>query len=215
MKDHKALYNSDCRFCNHLKGKGVNRPIDMPWLQSEDFAAFISQGSFIEGWTIIVPKKHSLNMSEYYGQSSFRLFLSKVKGILEEQFDRCVLFEHGPLLHNSLTGCGTDHAHVHLVPTSVDIKEEVNAYDSNLIWSEHSLENSWYANQEYLLFSDDDTNGFMKANYCEIKSPRSQFFRKVLANSMGIPELFDYKRDPMLEIGVRSLEKLFAVKSIA
>lgn len=40
--------------------------------------------------------------------------------------------------------------------------------------------------------------------------PISQFFRRVIASRVGLGELFDYKRYPMMEIGLSSLARLSA-----
>lgn len=195
-KNHQA---HDCRFCQYISGIGVTRYIDSPWMENADFAAFISQGAFIDGWTIIVPKKHKINMSSEFSNSSFWNFISEVKEKLEMIYGKTVLFEHGPASFSSIVGCGTDHAHVHLVPTTVDFHKEVLNFSGETTWKKIKTSTIEDTQSEYLFFSQKSQDNFNTGYYAKLKNPTSQFFRKVLAGCLGIPHLYNYKIDPFLE----------------
>ena len=59
-----------CRFCDIINGKYHFEEIDEPFASNEDFIAIASIGALIEGWSLIIPKKHQLSMSNLYGSSN-------------------------------------------------------------------------------------------------------------------------------------------------
>lgn len=204
MKDLSTA--TDCRFCGYIRGENVDREIDNPWYSDGSFSAFISQGAFIKGWTVIVPHEHMLNMSTYYDKQEFWAFVAIVKDKLENLFGPTVMFEHGAIETGSLTGCGTDHAHIHLVPIELDFLSVVQNFSPNQNWQKLSLRNLGAQSREYLLFSDSPASLFEKCFFAKVEEPISQFFRKVLARHLEIPHLYDYKTDDMLELCNQSLD---------
>ena len=105
-----------CRFCgisDRMHGENFNLPI----AESEHFFAMASIGSFVPGWTLVCPKRHYLNLADFYETAEFVEFSSRVGSAVVQAYGAPVVaFEHGCRHAGSLTGCGTDHAHLHLVP---------------------------------------------------------------------------------------------------
>lgn len=200
--------SSNCRFCEYLSGNNTHRDIDKPWFETDKYAAFVSQGAFIPGWTIIVPKTHTYNMSSHYGSKDFIEFCTNVSKRLETVFGKTIMFEHGPLATNSPVGCGTDHAHIHMVSISIDILHEVNTFSPLIKWESVDLTNPFNAKREYLLFSQNFITSAEMSYLSYVDEPVSQYFRKVLANQIGLPELYNYRIDPMFEEASRSLKQL-------
>jgi hypothetical protein len=53
----------------------------------------------------------------------------RTRALLETQYDKPVVaFEHGPSTEKHGTGCGVDHAHLHLVPTDCDLLASVRPF---------------------------------------------------------------------------------------
>lgn len=165
--------------------------------QTKNFFVVPSLGSLIPGWLLIVPKKYYLNFSLIPKEelSDLNLLIEKIKNDSKEFFgERFVLFEHGPQGERSKVGCGVDYAHLHFVPTSINLMEGLKILDFNFKWEEvNSLQElSFLKNTqlEYLFLEDQDHKSFISFN----RSIPSQLFRKVIANYLGIPEKYDWKK---------------------
>lgn len=184
----------ECRFCNILKGNGKYGNIDTPMCVKDKFFALASIGALVPGWTLIIPKEHVYNMGKFYGDSSFCDFVDEIANVLKlETNERIVFFEHGANHCDSLTGCGTNHAHLHLIPYDKSIVELASKHKKWIKCNCSDID-SITKGREYLLCGDYQ-NGFSSSDcYVSIvEIPESQFFRKIIANDLGIPEEYDYK----------------------
>lgn len=185
-----------CRFCDISNNKvdGIeNRPI----IKNDDYYAIPSIGALVEGWILIVPRKHSCSMKDLYADDNFRMFVNQVLSKVWTFYDsKVIAFEHGPNKMSSKTSCGTDHAHLHIVPYENSLIEDIHS--SGLTWVKcRSSQISTYAKEnEYLFYSELDKNGYWSdpVGYLHIlEKPISQFFRKIIANQLNCIDKYDYK----------------------
>jgi ATP adenylyltransferase len=122
--DQSVLSRPQCRFCSALTlGPGARPFSEVPILETDRFVVWPSLGGFIEGWVLILPKEHVLSVA-----ACPREWLDELRGLaatvvrrVESAYGEAAIFEHGPVARATLTGCGIDHAHLHVVPTSVDL----------------------------------------------------------------------------------------------
>lgn len=190
-----------CRFCNIINREYTFNEIDEPILENEDFFSITSIGSIIEGWLLVIPKKHDISMRNYYETNELKSFINKILPIMQKQYGRVIAFEHGTNAIGSPTGCGTDHAHLHLVafPDSLEAK----LLNSNLIWVKCLSSNikELVGDKEYLFYTDigreewDNPTGYLTI----LEYPVSQFFRKLLADYYGKLDMSDYKNYPFID----------------
>jgi len=202
----------DCRFCGISKGYYKYLGVDEPIYSNQEFFAIASIGPLVEGWTLIVPKKHHLSMKECYKMDSIDDAIHAVLPTLREQYgDSIVAFEHGANSNNSTTACGTAHAHLHLVPLSASLMPLLES--SALMWTVSQPQEvaSKVGDSEYLFYSDlsgcgrwADTVGILH----KLESPTSQFFRRVIAQQCGKEGYADYKRYPFLDVAIRTRNAL-------
>lgn len=200
----------ECRFCEFLTPLSKQAPVDTPWLVGDSYAAFVSIGALVPGWSLIVPKAHKINLSEDYSRADFWSFVNSAAKILKDQYSDFSIFEHGAFDFGSQTSCGTGHAHLHMVPLSFPLLSEALAYDKNLKWEDCLISEIFEKSQksEYLYVADDYQGEHTVGKICILTSETSQFFRKVIANKLGIPGSYDYKKSPMLDITRNSFEAL-------
>lgn len=188
MKPH------ECKFCNIASSDHeLLNDIDRPIYEDDSFYAICSIGGFISGWTLIFPKQHTYNLSEYYSESYFIDFVEIVKKNIEREYGKCVVFEHGSLVEG-LTSCGVNHAHLHIVPFE-DSLEKLVQDDENFLWEkadENDLCNIG-KNSEYLFCSDSFSKQNRTGLLTKLPNPQSQYFRKILANFYGIADSYSYK----------------------
>lgn len=212
-------HSSSCNICNLLTKGHVGAGVDRPWLSTEDYSAVISIGALVPGWTLLAPKRHAVNMQASYKDQKFWEFAREAAVHLSARYGSVVAFEHGPNASNSLTGCGTGHAHLHLVPLNFPLAEYSRNFDLSKQWAVSSFDEIAQKSRggEYLFVADkfeaDASTGFLSI----ISSPISQFFRKVIASNLGMSEFSDYRRYPMLDIvesSTLTLESSVAEQSI-
>jgi diadenosine tetraphosphate (Ap4A) HIT family hydrolase len=174
-------------------------PYDQPLVETSNFFVIPSIGALVPGWLLICPKTHATNMSAFYRSPELAELRRSLTRMLANQFDAPVrAFEHGAFRAGSRTGCGVDHAHLHLVPLSSPLHKEVVASDSSLDWiSTDSAEVCALAsNEEYLFFSDHAEEAELVGSIALLDQPRSQFFRRIIAAQIGKQDEFNYRTNP-------------------
>lgn len=197
MKPHKA-----CRFCNIVGGKYLYEGIDEPFASNNGFIAVASIGAMVEGWSLVIPKEHQLSLRNVYGNPGFEDFMGIVFPSLSHLYGPLIAFEHGSNKEGSITACGTDHAHLHLVPFRESLTPELQ--NSGMQWVQcHPSEILLRAGKsEYLFYCElESVKGWLNPiGYLHVlERPISQFFRHLIAQRNGHSEISDYRRFPHLD----------------
>lgn len=200
---------SACRFCRIGARKGIAGH-DQIVHESDDYFAIASIGGFVEGWTLICPKSHILNLSSEYKKPKFMAFAYEVDALVARSYGRTVVFEHGVRAQGSLTGCGTDHAHLHLVPMRHDFVSHVISYDPKRSWEKTSISEieEYAAESEYLLMANSLLDLTENALLSQVEIPMSQFFRKALASQLNLNALSNYREHPLEKNAILTFEKI-------
>lgn len=193
---------NNCRFCNIVVGKYQYAEIDQPFASNDAFIAIASIGALIEGWSLIIPKEHQLSMRNVYDKPKFTDFVGTVIPLLVKQYGSLIAFEHGSNKEGSITACGTDHAHLHLVPYCKSLFSDLQSSGLRWIQCQASEIAPRVGNSEYLFYSKlgvkkawNDPVGYLHV----LKRPISQFFRQLIAARTGHAETSDYRRFPYLD----------------
>ena len=187
----------NCRFCGILQGQKKYGDIDTPILDAEDYFSLVSVGAFVYGWLLIIPKEHVYNMKAYYTDETFWSYIESALRYMRDRLrtdKQILLFEHGANTCDSLTGCGTNHAHIHLVPYGKSVLKKIQC-GKEWIKTSWSQVPSIVGDREYLLYCDNESgNPKDSAVYVHlVVEPESQYFRKILADDMGMEGQFSYK----------------------
>lgn len=201
-----------CHFCDIFSDGPVKQGIDHPWLEGSKYAAIVSVGALVPGWSLLSPIAHATNMSSCFNDLGFWSFASKAENILRNRYGKVCVFEHGAQFSGSQTGCGTDHAHLHMVPLGFSLSQEAIRFDPALVWkpcliSEISICTD---GREYLFVADDFRGQETIGLLCILETPISQYFRRVIATRNGMSDFFNYRLFPMLEIAEASAAQLHA-----
>ena len=196
-----------CCFCDVNNGKFKYPNIDVPFALDDTFFAVASIGALIEGWSLVIPKKHCVSLKHIYGDPKLKDFINKFLPELTNHYGKVIAFEHGANMEGSLTGCGTNHAHLHLVPLAETLLPEIKK--SGLLWEpcQASQIASKTRTNEYLFYADleksdswEDPMGHIHV----LQTSQSQFFRKLIAQKLGVPSSFDYKDFPHLAVAAKT-----------
>ena len=172
---------------------------DTPIFESRAFVALPTVGALVEGWLLVVPRIPALSFARLSPAQLSELggFLDEIVPAIESAYGPVSVFEHGPAITNSSVGCGVDYAHLHLVPTRCDLLGGARKIAPNVRWDQIKS-----FNEIQHCASLADGYWFLKQNYrsdlcylgrCEYGNPTSQLFRRVIANYLGRPSVFDWK----------------------
>jgi len=206
--------HGSCRFCKILKSadQSVHDAVDLPWMQDSRYAAIVSIGALVPGWSLVCPRAHQLNLSSHFERADFWEFCSRAEGQLASRFGHVRVFEHGAQFEQSATGCGTDHAHLHLVPLDFGLCEAVLQSPGDLSWTRCRLSDvrRLAAGREYLFAADKLDGSETQGILAFPPVPTSQFFRRVIADRLGMSAMYDYKRFPMTDVAAESARVLMA-----
>jgi ATP adenylyltransferase len=187
---------------------------DTPIFESRSFVALPTVGALVEGWLLVVPRVAELSLARLSTSliSELGEFLEGIVPALESAYGPVSVFEHGPAISNSSVGCGVDYAHLHLVPTRFDLLAGARKVAPNIRWDQFVS-----FDEIHKCASLVDGYWFLKQNYrsnscylgtCEYGPPTSQLFRKVIANYLGRPSLFDWKIAPGESMIAATVENL-------
>lgn len=189
-----------CRFCGFLGAQDRDEPSawDRPIWESDNFVAIPSLGPIVEGWLLVVPREHVVCLGALDEDLFTELidFKNQVRGRLENRYGSVAQFEHGPAKEGLEVGCTVDHAHLHLVPTEVDLASGASEELAELRWlpavSMHALKTCHEAGKSYLMV-EQPPRVLRIATHDELPS---QLFRKVLAKAEGCPDKYDWRVHP-------------------
>lgn len=187
---------SRCALCQ----KGINHTDNQqPWdhilHESDHFFVYPTLGSLVPGWVLIAPKSHFICMGALDNSllAELHQVLSLTRRAVAAKFGPVVTFEHGPAGAGQLTGCGVDHAHIHVVPFADDILRcAKSVYPGQFTWAPVSglakLQEAYAKGRPYLYVEQQG-----QAYLAESQAIPSQLFRRVIANEIWCPELFNWR----------------------
>lgn len=191
-----------CRFCNITCGEYHYKGIDEPFASNEEFIAIASIGALVKGWTLIIPKTHQFSLRNNYNRPLFNDILHTVIPLLVKRYGTLISFEHGANREGSITSCGTDHAHLHIVPFGESLLPDLKNYSLQWLRCRANEIASICEGSEYLFYCDLDEKKIWKntVGYLHIlNKPISQFFRVIIARRKGVVDMADYKQFPQLD----------------
>jgi ATP adenylyltransferase len=195
---------SNCVFCNLTSNYLAGSDPDMLWdkvlHETPEFVVVPSKGAMIEGWLLIISKRHYLSVGAmpYLVRKELEYLSKDLCHVLSNLYCRPSIFEHGPSLTGSYVGCGIDQAHLHIVPINFDLTLAIESLSAQhgLNWNcnvgntYEGLSLASSSKKPYLYYCDWRGN----SQYCTSENIPSQFFRKAIASHIGAPNIYDYKK---------------------
>jgi diadenosine tetraphosphate (Ap4A) HIT family hydrolase len=201
--------NGQCQFCAIAEGRGTNG-VDEILQESENFVAVASVGSLTPGWMLIVPKSHQLSLAGSPAMEEFEAFSSDVAERISALFAGAPVraFEHGANREGSPVGCGVNHAHLHLLPSTQSLIPFFPNASMSLRWetSRFSDVAGRACGREYLYYCEHALDPVALGQIAVVQTPMSQFFRRAVASSIGQDAQFDYHAYPCLSNVERTIK---------
>lgn len=203
-----------CRYCENILSISPGREPevhDCVLCESENFVVVPTLGSLVEGWVLIITKKHLIRIASLQDDHLEELdCLSKrVCHEIMDCYGPVAIFEHGPSRPMQAVGCGVDHAHLHIVPTHSElIRGLPSITDQDFEWVEvdgvSGLRSYRDSNKEYLYVEQPVGTACVTTS----QGFGSQLFRRVIAHHIGEPCHYDWKSWEGAENVIRTVKRL-------
>lgn len=193
---------------NFLEETFYNKPL----FETEHFTVIPSLGSLVEGWIMIVPKKHYISFGAIQNPllyDELNELVKKLGEIIKSIYGDFVLFEHGPIAKETLVGCGVDYAHLHVVPVNINLLEKSKPFlNKEILWSRvlgiDDASEYYRKGIPYLFVRDADESSFIGTS----EELPSQLFRKTIAKHIGVEEMYDWKKHPFTDNINKTIQSL-------
>ncbi len=188
--------------------------------ETKNFAVIAGMGQLVEGYILILSKKHFNSMayisSDLLGELSE--LSEKIRFCIETEYATPLIFEHGSVLEVEVGkspaqggGMCIDHAHFHYIPLA-DSRPIITSLKSEFSWHSISelsdLEIQARNHQPYIFVQASDLERLVfKAD-----SPPSQYMRRLIAQHLGIADKWNWATHPepeKLALTVNRLKKYF------
>jgi ATP adenylyltransferase len=199
-----------CCLCSNLSSAASPEAWDKPIFESDNFVALPSLGSLVEGWLLLVPKKHYISMGALPLSlvAEMKEMKARVALCVKAQYGEVCVFEHGPAVASRKVGCSVDHAHLHIVPAGFDIGKAARRFmPSDAEWVEATWTECREAHRtakDYLYLEQPLGRGRI-ATHSDFGS---QVFRKVIASEIGRFDDFNWREHLELETVTKTISVL-------
>ncbi len=215
----------NCIFCEQFPKPVANKTSifqrNFPHLDSriiwetENFIVTPTIGSLVEGYVIIVTKKHYLSMGHIPSKNyeEFHWVVSEVQTTLQSVYQNsCVLFEHGPCSNSNTGGSCVNHAHLHIVPLGFDLIRHIKLRNYESDDYPLSARCLLELGKPYIYLQQNIGN---KKNsvLADATNLPSQYFRRIIAEQIGKPDEWDWAifiGKSEIEATINTLRPIFA-----
>ena len=206
---------SEGRCCLCRVAAGESRSFyDQVLLASSRFLTIPSKGALVSGYVLIVPTTHQLSLAHSDSSELRECWeMAETAAEIVGNGGPCVMFEHGPMTPSSALGCSVDHAHLHVVPSTMRLGQS-RVLDS-YVWTEINDMDSirdFASSQKPYIFLRDASSRSYTALLAEHDQP-SQLLRRAIATHLGRPHQFNWIEYPFEE-NVRATIALFSEGNI-
>jgi diadenosine tetraphosphate (Ap4A) HIT family hydrolase len=175
-----------CSFCTIVNNRNNKcLPYNKVIFENKNFIAIPALGQFIEGYLLIISKRHLTSMA-LLNSDEFQ-DLEKIKTEVSTKFKPYygtpIFFEHGSTSGDSISGNSITHAHLHAVGTNICLISRLkDHFVMKKLTTYDDLKSLGRDEKSYLYY--ENTNGSKWSCIVDKKIP-SQFLRKLLADAVG------------------------------
>lgn len=190
-----ALVAMECSFCRKFGNESSSERewFDVSLLSTNELVVVPGLGIPDIGYVLIVPRQHYLSIAGL--PPSILEHVRQVKALvsttLSTRFGSIVFFEHGPGAAGASSGNCIDHAHLHALPTSIDVVMMLNQFHA-LTPCDDLADLTRLARDAYL-YVEQDGRGFVVSPVTRLPG---QYMHRLLALGRGTPAEWDYALFP-------------------
>jgi diadenosine tetraphosphate (Ap4A) HIT family hydrolase len=158
-----------------------------------------SIGALVPGHVLICPKTHhrSLVAAPRDTACDVEQLLTRTRQRLEAMTGMPAhVFEHGSSLDGWRVACSVEHAHIHLVPSAIDVREDISGV---AIWQRVGKDlddlRSMVGRDEYLFYEAPTGERLVATSASGFPS---QALRRVIGRAIGVAD-WDWRSDPAVD----------------
>lgn len=186
---------SNCPFCNIDKNQIYNTILE----ETKNFIIMPTLGSLVEGYILIITKKHLNNMESQKNKKEYQDLLEKYRNLFKKIYGKYpIIFEHGTISKNN-TSSSIVHAHTHIVNHNFENEKEII---STLNLKEIKITKK--ENKSYILYYSPNGTKYITYNF----KPESQLMRLSIAKDLKIEEKYNWKNDYFIENVKKTINKI-------
>lgn len=188
---------TNCLFCSIAQGdapQSSETVEDLILAESPEFYLKPALGSFVEGYSLIIPKDHYRTFAEIPSEilSDFVELQAKVRKIVSSIYGLpTMIFEHGAACPQNRAGACIDHAHMHIVPFKGGLVAHPDMGAYREVGSLYDI-SSVTSGRSYLFIEDEFGS---RVILCE-ERVESQFLRRQIASHLGVGDVWDWRKNP-------------------
>lgn len=209
---------NECSFCSEFNGSGENSVFlnnvgfdngitSRKLFETENWVVVPTLGSFVEGYLLIITKKHYISISECQTNLLDELegLITYIKCVIDKVYNSPIIaFEHGAISEQEKGGCCVTHAHMHIVPYRGDIMNELNNLNFSFreIDTLYELNKQFIGEKQYIFYQ----NNIGKKYIFESNIIPSQYIRQVLCKRIGSPRKWDWRKYYFIDNIIKTLK---------
>jgi len=147
----------------------------------------------VPGYLLIIPQEHYFSIAQLPAaqRAEFDGLKQSIRDTLASYYVKPVFYEHGSLNEESESGCCIYHAHLHALPTGLNLIEEIKtALDGRRVESIFEAADWLKMGKSYLYFETQQEEKFVFT--CSENMP-SQYIRRLIAKKLGKPDEWDWQ----------------------
>lgn len=213
---NRLRVKEDCSFCSELNNCEYNNIFlqifkgSLPsriLKETTNFVVMPTLGQIVEGYLLIVSKKHYLSIGDLpYGYFDELSALKKETfDVLTKAYKSPIFFEHGAISYQQRGGCCVTHLHLNAIPTNVDLLPKIMQHlEGKRIQSILEIKRQFKKKTPYLFY---ETPKGEKYLFDAFVIP-SQYLRQLLAVELNLRDKWDWRRHIGKDKVIATLKKL-------
>lgn len=189
-----------CIFCDIDHSKIENTIIE----ETEYFYILPTLGSLVDGYILIVTKRHINSMSELNENelNEYKNIIDKYQNLFKKIYNKTpIVFEHGtPNQNSEMKANSVTHAHTHIVNINFSNEKEIlEKYNFKEINDFEEIEK----NKNYIKYIYDNKI-YITYNFPSV----SQLMRILIAEELNYKDKFDWKKERFDENIISTIERI-------
>ena len=190
-----------CPFCNMDKTKLVNTILE----ETKYFYITPSLGSLVDGYILIISKRHINSMSELNAEEikEYKILIKKYREIFKNIYSKYpIVFEHGtPDLRDDNTASSVIHAHTHVV--NHNYKNEIVLIEKLKFKRINKIENR-LLNKNYIFYISPNDDMYITNKFQSV----SQLMRIEIANDLNLIDKYDWRKNEFCDNIILTINKI-------
>ncbi|MCK4791763.1 MAG: hypothetical protein KAV87_48975 [Desulfobacteraceae bacterium] len=191
-----------CRLCDIVNTNRERRKLEDTLLgETGNFEWIPGLGAFVEGYSLIVSKKHILNTGAFEISTIKELdvFVKKVRTILSNIYNtNTITIEHGSMGDSNYAGSCIEHQHLHIFPANIKDVPKILLKNFKKHMRIDSFEVLKKFNKEkvpYIYYSNTPSSH----DVFEVSILPRQYLRQVIAAELQCADEWDWRQYPFVK----------------